>query len=91
MKKKVTVRVKGRKQTVTRKVRQTLPAALAMPTVFTAQNGMVIKQNTPIGVTGCPKAKKPKARQRQEEVRPGLPGRPHPSRRPGGAPADRGV
>ncbi len=36
---KVTVRVKGRKRTVTRNVRQTLPAALAMPTVFTAQNG----------------------------------------------------
>ncbi len=28
---------------------------LKMPTVFTAQNGAVIKQNTPIAVTGCPK------------------------------------
>ncbi len=33
---------------------------LAMPTAFTAQNGAVIHQNTPIGVTGCPKAKKAK-------------------------------
>jgi hypothetical protein len=39
---------------------------LTMPTSFTAQNGAVIKQNTPIGVTGCTKhktkkkAKKPK-------------------------------
>jgi hypothetical protein len=30
---------------------------LTMPTVFTGQNGAVIRQNTPIAVTGCPKAK----------------------------------
>jgi hypothetical protein len=30
---------------------------LKMPTAFTAQNGAVIKQNTPIKVTGCPKHK----------------------------------
>lgn len=30
---------------------------LKMPTDFTAQNGAVIKQSTPIGVTGCPKSK----------------------------------
>jgi hypothetical protein len=35
---------------------------LAMPTLFDAQNGMVIKQSTPITVTGCPKAKKAKAK-----------------------------
>jgi hypothetical protein len=28
-----------------------------MPTAFTAQNGAVIHQSTPIGVTGCAKAK----------------------------------
>jgi uncharacterized repeat protein (TIGR01451 family) len=35
---------------------------LLMPTAFTAQNGATIKQNTPITVTGCAKAKhkKPK-------------------------------
>ncbi|MGH2911055.1 MAG: hypothetical protein ACRDJ3_01120 [Solirubrobacteraceae bacterium] len=31
---------------------------LKMPTAFTAQNGAIIHQNTPIAVTGCPKAKK---------------------------------
>jgi hypothetical protein len=31
---------------------------LAMPTTFTAQDGAVIHQSTPIAVTGCPKAKK---------------------------------
>jgi uncharacterized repeat protein (TIGR01451 family) len=31
---------------------------LKMPTAFTAQNGAVIHQSTPIGVTSCPKAKK---------------------------------
>jgi hypothetical protein len=30
---------------------------LVMPTEFTAQNGTVLKQNTKISVTGCPKAK----------------------------------
>ena len=29
-----------------------------MPTEFVAQNGAVVKQNTKIAVTGCPKAKK---------------------------------
>jgi hypothetical protein len=33
---------------------------LKMPTLFDAQNGMVIKQSTPINVTGCPKTKKAK-------------------------------
>ena len=31
---------------------------LVMPTAFTAQSGSVIKQSTPISVTGCAKAKK---------------------------------
>jgi hypothetical protein len=35
---------------------------LAMPTAFVAQNGMTIHQSTPIGVTGCAKAKKSKAK-----------------------------
>jgi len=65
VKKKVRVRSKGHTRTVTRKVRKTLPASLVMPTAFTAQNGAVVKQNTPISVTGCgktkPKKKKAKA------------------------------
>jgi hypothetical protein len=56
-KRKVTVRVKDRRKTVTRSVRKTVAGSFVMPTAFTAQNGMVIKQNTPIGVTGCPKKK----------------------------------
>jgi hypothetical protein len=32
-----------------------------MPTTVTAQNGDVIKQSTPIGVSGCPKHKAKKA------------------------------
>jgi hypothetical protein len=35
---------------------------LKMPTAFTAQNGMVIKQSTSIGVTGCAKHKARKAK-----------------------------
>jgi hypothetical protein len=33
---------------------------LVMPTTITAQNGAVVKQNTRISVTGCPKEKKHK-------------------------------
>ena len=33
---------------------------IKMPTAFTAQNGAVIHQSTPISVTGCPKHKKAK-------------------------------
>jgi hypothetical protein len=35
-------------------------STLKMPTAFTAQNGAVIHQSTPINVTGCPKHRKPK-------------------------------
>ncbi|HEY5194100.1 MAG TPA: hypothetical protein VIJ39_09565 [Solirubrobacteraceae bacterium] len=43
--------------------------ALKMPTAFTAQNGATIKQNTPIGVTGCQKHKqvKKKANKRKKK------------------------
>jgi hypothetical protein len=37
-------------------------AKLKMPTAFTAQNGTVIHQSTPIGVTGCAKHKTKKAK-----------------------------
>jgi hypothetical protein len=57
VKRKVKVRSKGHSRTVTRALRRTLPASLLMPTVFTAQNGTVIKQSTPIEVTGCAKVK----------------------------------
>jgi hypothetical protein len=33
-------------------------AKLTMPTALTSQNGLVIRQSTPIHATGCPKAKK---------------------------------
>jgi hypothetical protein len=39
-------------------------STLKMPTAFTAQNGMTLKQSTPIGVTGCPKHKAKKAKRR---------------------------
>ena len=55
VKKRVTVSTRGRKRTITRRVKQTLPASLSMPTEFVAQNGMTLHQNTPVGVTGCPK------------------------------------
>jgi hypothetical protein len=57
VKRKVKVRSKGRTRTVTRKVRKTVAGSLVMPTSFTAQNGAVIHQNTPVSVTGCAKVK----------------------------------
>ena len=57
VKKKVTVKVHGRKQTVTRTVNETQSASLSMPTEFIAQNGATIHRSTPIDITNCPKAK----------------------------------
>lgn len=57
VKRKAKVRSKGHTRTVTRKTRRQVAAPLTMPTAFTAQNGIVVKQNTPIAVTGCPKHK----------------------------------
>lgn len=54
--KKIKIHIKGRVRTVTRTTRKTVPGGtLTMPTVFTAQNGTIIHQNTPIAVTGCTK------------------------------------
>lgn len=60
VRKKVVVRLRGRRKTVLRKVRKTAFGVLAMPTAFTAQNGLVIHRTTSIRVTGC--AKHPGAR-----------------------------
>ncbi len=61
VKKKITVRVKGRKRHVTRKVKKRVKG-LVMPTLLVAQNGAQIKQSTPISVTGCGKGKAEKKR-----------------------------
>ncbi|HWY89441.1 MAG TPA: hypothetical protein VNY31_02110 [Solirubrobacteraceae bacterium] len=57
VKKKVTVKVKGHKKTEIRKVKETQPASLQMPTEFVAQNGMTIHESTPVEVTNCTKTK----------------------------------
>jgi hypothetical protein len=57
VKKKVTVRVHGRRTTETRNVKQAVASSLVMPNEFVAQNGAVLKQNTKISVTGCAKVK----------------------------------
>jgi hypothetical protein len=44
-------------------------STLKMPTAFTAQNGMTLKQNTQIEVTGCPKHKARKARKATKELK----------------------
>lgn len=52
-KKKMTRAVDRRKRKVRRRVRRRTAASLAMPTVFTAQNGAVVHRDTRIEVTGC--------------------------------------
>jgi uncharacterized repeat protein (TIGR01451 family) len=47
-------------------------AKLKMPTIFNAQNGMAIHQNTPIAVTGCPKQKTRKAHKARNSKNPQL-------------------
>jgi hypothetical protein len=73
VKKKIVVKSKGHKQTVTRKVKQTTAGSLVMPTAFVAQNGTELHQNTPISVTGCAKATKKtkKAKKAASKVRKG--------------------
>jgi len=63
-KKKTTIKVHGRKKTVTRSVKTTKPQPLQMPTEFLAQNGANIHQNTPITITGCTKAKTAKSKKK---------------------------
>ncbi len=53
--KKVATSKNGHRHTTVRSVKKTVPAGLTMPTIFTAQNGAVLKQNTPIAVAGCPR------------------------------------
>jgi hypothetical protein len=54
LKRKTTLRIKGRKRTTIRTTHKT-QHGLVMPTLFTAQNGTTIHQNTPISVRGCNK------------------------------------
>ena len=71
VKKKVTVKVHGRKRTVTRSVKQTVAEPLTMPTEFVAQNGAELKQDTHISVTGCPPTPRPKAKPAKKAVKKG--------------------
>ncbi|HWY19439.1 MAG TPA: hypothetical protein VNY27_12100 [Solirubrobacteraceae bacterium] len=68
VKKKVTVRTRGRRRTIVRRVRQTLPASLSMPTEFVAQNGMTLHQKTLVSVTNCAKAKPAKKRKHSKKA-----------------------
>jgi len=67
VKQKETIKVDGRKKTVTRKVKQTKPESLVMPTAFVAQNGAEIHENTAISVTGCAKAKPAKKKAKKQK------------------------
>jgi hypothetical protein len=53
VKKKVTVKVHGRKETVMQKVQNAQTTKLTMPNEFVAQNGAELHENVPIQVTGC--------------------------------------
>ena len=51
------VRRNGKLVKVVKKTTKTVAESLQMPTEFVGQNGATIHQTTPVGVTGCPKAK----------------------------------
>ncbi len=51
------VRRNGKLVKVVKKTTKTVAESLQMPTEFVGQNGVVIHQSTPVGVTNCPKAK----------------------------------
>jgi hypothetical protein len=55
VRKTVSVRVHGHLRHVVKRVQKTVRTALQMPTVFTGQNGMTLRQNTAIQVSGCPR------------------------------------
>ena len=57
VKKKVTVKVHGKKKIVTRKVKETVAGSLVMPNEFIGQNGAEIHEDTTIKVIGCPPAR----------------------------------
>jgi len=65
VKKKVTVKVHGRKKKELRKVKEQVSTTLAMPNEFIAQNGDEIHQVTPIVVTNCAKAKPAKKKKKK--------------------------
>jgi hypothetical protein len=53
VKKHITIKIHGRRKTIIRKTKRRTSGKLIMPTIFIAQNGAAIHQNTPIAVTGC--------------------------------------
>ncbi len=70
VKRKIAKRVHGRVVHRTVTTRKQTPA-LTMPTEFVAQNGAVIRQNTPIAVTGCTKARAAKTARKARTARVG--------------------
>jgi uncharacterized repeat protein (TIGR01451 family) len=58
VKQRMTVRRGSHVRRVLRTVTKRVPVPLLEPTTITAQNGAVLRQNTSIAVTGCPKAKR---------------------------------
>jgi hypothetical protein len=69
VKRKVTVEVKGHRKTVTRKVKETVAASLVIPNEWIAQDGTVLKQDSTITVTGCPRVHRAKAAKRHKKKR----------------------
>jgi hypothetical protein len=56
VKTKQRLEVKGRMKTVTRRLKQQVPAPLNIPSDYVGQNGSTYNAKVPIAVTGCPKA-----------------------------------
>lgn len=57
VKKKVKVKVHGRTETMTRKLKEQVSTTLTMPNEYIAQNGATYNYNAKLSVTGCPPAR----------------------------------
>ncbi|HEV3070038.1 MAG TPA: hypothetical protein VGY76_01265 [Solirubrobacteraceae bacterium] len=60
---------RGKHSALTTTVKSLCGQKLVMPTTITGQNGAQIKQSTKIALTGCPKARKAKAKARARQSR----------------------
>lgn len=67
VKTRVKVRRHGRTVTVVKNVKKTVPTQLLLPTVLTAQNGAVVKQQSKIKVEGCQAVKSSKHKKKPKK------------------------
>jgi hypothetical protein len=69
VKKKVKVKVNGKSEMMTRKVKEQVSTTLTMPNEYIAQNGATYNYNAKLTVTGCAKAKPAKKKPAKKKAK----------------------